>query len=253
MSRLTLRQWIFVAIVVAVAAACVRLGIWQLERLAERRASNATIRARLALDPVPLPSAIPDPQAWAYRHVTARGVFDAEREVLLSNRSLEGQPGVHLITPLWIEAIQAAVLVDRGWIPLDSSPREGRARFAVSDAVQVTGIIRLSQPEPSLRFLADPTRAPGGSPVETWRFLHIASMQGQFPYPVLPFYIEATAPTTTSGLPKPDLVIDLSDGPHLSYAIQWFAFATISLVGGAFWLRQALASRPMRSSKEGRP
>jgi cytochrome oxidase assembly protein ShyY1 len=55
--------------------------------------------------------------------------------------------------------------------------------------------------------------------------------------------LEATEPIGAQGLPKPQTEIDLSEGSHLSYAIQWFAFAAISFLGGIAWLARGFARR----------
>ncbi len=249
MRGLRARDGLFLALALIVAAACVRLGFWQLARLAERRASNALIGAQLALPPLTLTGAA-DPQAQPYRRVVVRGRFDPEREVLLSDRALNGVSGYHLLTPLWLEGSQTAVLVDRGWIPIDAGTREARARYAAVGTVEIKGILRASQPEPTWSILADPTRAPGAPPLESWRLVNIPRLQAQIPYPLLPFYIEETERADRPELTHPDPDIDLSDGPHLSYAIQWFAFAAIALFGGGLWLRRRLGRPPGGPSQE---
>src|SRR5439155_25549812 len=112
-------------VLVGVAILC-RLGIWQLDRLAQRRAQNARIDTRMAAPAMPLTSAAVDPDALDYRRVELRGVYDPTQEIVLRNRSLDGVPGVHLITPLRLSGSDKAVLVDRGWVPLTQSSPEAR-------------------------------------------------------------------------------------------------------------------------------
>ena len=71
------------------------------------------------------------PAEW--RSVEASGTYDTGAEVLIRNRSFDGAPGYHVVTPLVI-ADGTALLVNRGWIPLSpeggSGPRRARAATA---------------------------------------------------------------------------------------------------------------------------
>jgi surfeit locus 1 family protein len=224
--------------------ACIPLGFWQLDRLAERKARNEHVRERLSRPRSELPAQIQDPEGWAYRRVRATGEFDFEREILLRNRAWEGRPGVHLITPLLLQGAESAVLIDRGWIPQEERDRVAREAFEVEGPVAVRGIVRLTQPQPSWAFLADPTPSSAEQPLQAWRVVDIPNIARQLPYALLPIYVEATEPVPQGAdLPRPDPSVDLSEGPHLSYAIQWFAFASIALVGGATWWKRQLADK----------
>jgi len=236
MRRLRVAHWAFAGFALVVGALCIRLGVWQLERLEERRTRNAAIQTEIDrpvvnLNTEPIPS-----DGLTYRRIRASGTFDPAHEIVLSNRAYSGQAGVHLITPLRIDGADAAVLIDRGWIPASQASPAGRAAFAIGGTIEVTGIGRPSQQEPSIALLADPTRGPGSPPLDGWRFLDLPAIQTQVPNPLLPVILEASEPVGGMSPPKPQTEIDLSEGSHLSYAVQWFAFAAIALLGGAAWL-----------------
>lgn len=223
-----------------IAALCVRLGIWQLFRNEERRQANATIEARMSLPRLDLSAGDIQPDDLAYRRAIARGTFDYDHQVRLANRALNGQPGFHLITPLRLGETEVAVLVDRGWIPIEAPPQ----RFNVTGEIEVVGFFRPSQPEPSWSFLADPTVGPGGAPLESWRVVSVERIQEQIPYPLLPAFLQQTEPTVGGGpLPEPDIDLDLSPGPHIGYAFQWFAFAATALFGGGYWLKRRISEK----------
>jgi surfeit locus 1 family protein len=233
------RAAVFAGVVFLLGALCVRLGIWQLHRLGERRAHNALVEARLAEPAIELSGAIIDAESLLYRHVTARGRFDPAHEVVILNRTHEDEPGVHLVTPLRFADGGGAVLVDRGWIPAEDNTPAGRAAYASEDMVEVRGVVLPAEEEPFWTFLADRTPAPGEAPHPEWRVLNVAGIQAQVPYPLLPVYLELSeAPEGRQ--PLAEFQVDLSEGPHLSYAIQWFAFATTAFVGGGLWLRRRL-------------
>src|SRR2546428_1913669 len=104
-------------IVIAAAGACVRLGVWPLARLEHQRRLNAAMQQALALPPIAVTDPRRLPDSLLHRRVSVRGVFDERRQVLLVGRSHDGEPGVHVVTPLVSERDSVAVLVDRGWLP----------------------------------------------------------------------------------------------------------------------------------------
>ena len=113
---MTRRNILAALLAVVVAAVCVRLGIWQLQRLGERRARNAAVSARLAAPPVSLNQLPGDPTAARYRRVRLTGTLDFDHEIVLIGRSRQGAPGVHIVTPLRLDGSDRAVLVNRGWV-----------------------------------------------------------------------------------------------------------------------------------------
>jgi surfeit locus 1 family protein len=219
-------------LVILACGVMIRLGFWQLDRLAQRQAFNAEVRQKLDAPPLSLTGETPDnPETLKFRSATVRGNFDHAQEVALLGQSWQGRPGVHLITPLVIEGSQQAVLVDRGWIPMEASDPEAWSDFATTDPVEITGAIQLSQPRPN----APPWQEPE---VRIFR-VDIDRLQHQISYPLLPLFVVQAPEPGQTGLPyrsKPD--INLGNGPHLSYAIQWFAFTLILVIGYMGFVRQ---------------
>ncbi len=227
-------RWTTLLVILA-CGLMIRLGFWQLDRLAQRETLNAEIKQRVAAPSVVLnkTSAVNDLEGLKFRSARVRGVFDHSQEVALQGQPWQGQPGVHLITPLIIEGSDRAVLVDRGWIPAGAAAPEKWGHFATSGTVDITGMIQLSQPRPN----ASPWQKPE---LAIFR-LDIERLQHQVSPPLLPFFIvQAPEPGQTS-LPyrgKPDL--NLSNGPHLGYAIQWFAFTLMLAVGYVGFIRRQM-------------
>lgn len=218
------------AILVGAAVLC-GLGVWQLDRHYQRAALNAQLANGLAQPPVELEN-VTDLQALDYRPVTVRGVFDPEHEILLRNRSFNGSTGYHLITPLRLDnGGGVAVLVDRGWIPLTESSPEARATLAPPPGdVIIDGIAR--QPEIYLGGPQDPPLGPERPRLDAWFRVDVARIQEQMPYPLLPIFVEMQPiPGAPPALPQPIPPPELDPGPHLGYALQWFAFAVILVVG----------------------
>jgi len=237
------RDALLLVISIALGLVCIRLGFWQLDRLEQRRARNRLMEERLSLPPLALTGAAIEAEALEFRRVVARGIFDLGLQVALANRALDGVPGVHLLAPLILEGTTQAVLVDRGWIPIEDQAPAERAAYGPAGTVEVTGVARLSQAEPFWSFLRDPIPSPGSPPLDSWRVVNLEGLQGQMPVPLLPVYIQQTEAAGDGLQPRPDPEIDRSEGPHLSYAIQWFSFGAIAIVGGAAWMRQRRRQR----------
>ena len=238
MSNLLSRRWLPLNILVLVVAIGLgSLGVWQVRRLGERRALNAAIQAQLNLPVLELTDPISDPAALNYRHVRVHGVFDPSQEIVLRNQARQDEPGVHLLTPLRLANREQAILIDRGWIPYDAP----RSQYPIQGEATIEGIARSTQTRQGWLSPQDPAPTAEHPRVESWYRVDIARIQAQVPYPLLPFYVEQTAGFVEGAMPAADLKIDLSDGPHLSYAIQWFAFAAILLVGYAFLVQRRSA------------
>jgi surfeit locus 1 family protein len=240
--RMLSRKWLVATIlVIAAMAVLIRLGIWQLDRLQARRAFNARVTAQISQPLLELTSNSlnSDLSQMEYRSVSVSGVYDFSGEIALRNQYFDDQWGVHLITPLKISGSDRSVLVDRGWIPGDAYQTGNWSQFAEPGNVTLQGVIRLPQSKAELGSRTDPTPVPGTGPLKTWNFVNIARLGEQISEPLLPIYIQQAPDPAWTGLPKrtqPEL--DLSEGPHLSYAIQWFMFAAILGIGYPFFIRR---------------
>jgi surfeit locus 1 family protein len=236
------RRWILATfLVIAGAAVLARLGVWQLDRLAQRRIFNTRVQAQMAQPQLALTgdALSADLPGMEYRSVVVRGQYDFSRQVALRNQAWDNQAGVHLLTPLRIDGTDTYVLVERGWVPgLESTPADWR-QYDESGTVEVRGIIRRSQSKPDFGRRADPLPAPGSGPLNLWYFADVARVAAQLPYPLLPVYVQQAPDPAWTSLPYRSLPeLDLTEGPHMSYALQWFSFAILLLIGYPFYVRK---------------
>lgn len=251
-ARLLTPRWVLATLVVlAGVSGMVRLGFWQLERLEQRREFNRRVSEQLSAPPLDLTLELPPADqlyTMEYRTVTVTGRYLADQEVLLRNQVWEGQLGYHLLTPLQIEGENAAVIVDRGWIPYEAAEPSAREQYAVSEPVTVTGMLRRQQTES--RFgVADPTLTPGESRLDVWNRINIDRLQEQSTVSLLPVYVQQAPEPGDTTPPIPSLPeIELSEGSHFGYALQWFAFATVLAIGYPVFLYRKFNGGRVRGS-----
>ncbi len=227
--------------VFACVAAFIWAGFWQLRRLDERRTSNALVTARMTAEPVPLAQALAadptvrDPDAVAYRRVTVTGTYQADQQVLISNRTNGGSPGFWVVTPVR-QADGSEVVVNRGWIPLPygdgGSPDVYRPP---SGQVTVTGIVRPTQIVEGLE-VADPA----DGRLTTMIRVDLPRLAKQIPATLVPVYVDLAvqSPPQPEGVPAPVPAPPLDEGSHFSYACQWFLFATLTCIVYPLLLRR---------------
>lgn len=240
MYRFLLRpRWIaFHLLVVAAIALMVSLGFWQLRRLDERQTFNATVEARMDQPPVPLdellaatPAGDLDELEW--REVTVSGTW-LDEQLIWFNRSQDGAAGDNVLTALADDG-GLTVVVNRGFVPL------GDAVPAAPDGdVEIVGRIRRSQE----RQRGELTDSAVG-PVTEVRRVDLEQLAEQLPGEVAPVYVDLVAaePALTDADPRPVPVPDLSDGPHLSYAMQWFVFSVCVAIGWVLAVRHSVRGR----------
>ncbi len=243
------RRWWWTSLIVLVGIGlAIRLGFWQLDRHATRQEQINHTQSMLALpeldlDQHPLPL---DLETMEYRSVIATGVYDFEHQVALRNqvrsRMSGSDPGIALVTPLVLND-GTAILVERGWIPLDYSTPASWRQFDEPGTQVVKGILRQSMERGELgSALVDPTLSPGKTELDYWNFMNLVRMQEQLPYPILGVYIQQAQGDNLETLPYSLLEQpDLDPGANIGYALQWFFYAGLLLFGYPVWLKKQKA------------
>lgn len=223
------RAVLTLAIPFACAALFVRLGVWQLSRLHEKRAFNAVLSARLAAPAVEATSLPADTALGHYRRVFAGGALLYDREVVYAGRSHDGAPGVDLLTPMKIAGHDTVLMVNRGWAySADAASLDG-SRWKEADSETVAG------------YAETFTGKERGSTPHRVHVLDHAAIQAMVGLPVASYILVQTsdsaghADSALARLPVPAL----TEGPHESYAVQWFSFALVAVVGGVALSRRS--------------
>jgi surfeit locus 1 family protein len=226
----SVKRWILSILAISFAAVSVSLGFWQLRRLAERRAANTLLASRRFAAEVPLDSVPLDTAAAHFRRVRVSGVYDYPNEIVLTLRGRNGSPGVNLVTPIRRAGHDTAVLVNRGWIYSPDGVTADTRHWRERDSVDASGFVEVF-----------PTKGPFDKPSQarprSMRRLDRSALMKMLPYPIADYYVVLTDSARAGGPPRVEPA-SLDEGPHRNYAIQWFFFAAISIIGLVIFLRR---------------
>jgi surfeit locus 1 family protein len=254
-------RWIgFLIVGLILAILFTSLGFWQLSRLEQRRANNALLTSRLAEQPQPLLDLIKnyrtdvsifDASSIAYRPTTVTGHYDTTHEVLLrTTDNYQGQPGFYILTPLVLENNQA-VLVMRGWVPFELNTPPVKEATPPEENITVEGMVYLETKRPT-GFLSSLTPKDPPGKLSITAYTDTTRLAEQMPYDLLSLYVrlENQTPPQADTLPLKPEGLELSQGSHLGYAIQWFAFTAIGITGYILLIRRTAIEEERGRRKE---
>jgi surfeit locus 1 family protein len=206
------------------------LGSWQLERRVWKEGLIAQREAGMAAPAVPLPAAIGDPAALEYRHVWVEGRFRNDRELYVTSRFYRDQPGYQVVAPL-LMADGAAVLVNRGFVPLTARDPATRRAGQLDGPVRVEGVVRISG-HPGW---FTPANEPANNLWFTPDVGEMADAAGLDPAKVRPVFVEAGPAPNPGGLPVGGQTSIELPNDHLQYAITWYSLAAaLAVIYGLF-------------------
>ena len=230
-----MRAWAWLLLALAAAGATARLGVWQLDRAAQKEALQALMQARAAAPPLDADAfaryCCADPAALHYRPVRLRGTWLPQHNVWLENRQMKGRPGFYLVTPLRLEGRAEAVLVQRGWAPRDADDRVRLASVpSAAGPVEIDGVIA-PPPARLYEFAASASGVirqnldlPAFATETGLALLPVSVLQHDLPGGV--------ADGLLRDWPLP--AVDVQK--HYGYAFQWFALAAL-MTGLYVWFQ----------------
>ncbi len=237
-------RWIgFAVFVLLLAAVCTRLGFWQMHKLELRLDRNDIITAHFGDEPRTLMDALPAgnevDRSTEWTRVKAVGTYDLEHQLTVKFTTRDSAPGVDVVTPL-VLADGTAVLVDRGWIATDNNVAQPDVPEPPAGEVEIMGWLRQNN-------------GAGGNAVKPSegqiRAISSDALADFVPYELANGYINLQEQTPASATPlavepKPEL----GQGPHFFYALQWWFFALLAVVG-YFWFARAEAKERRNPSR----
>lgn len=201
---------------------CLIAAQWQYQRGVDRHARNAIIEKHIALAPTSLDSVKDSPLAAEWQTVTTQGVFDPTKQILLKNRYSEGFYGFEVLT-LFTTPNNEKFWVDRGWVKAGAAATIAPTITPPpTTPVSITGRLRLDSSLPRGSFFALPADGSG----------LISKLDAQSQLDTQDYYIDLLSGSESSLTPAvPAQLPELSDGPHMAYALQWLFFGGLVIYG----------------------
>lgn len=215
------------------------LGLWQLDRAAQKRNLHASIDERAALPAWSEADVLrmADPDAGLHRAVRLSGEWVPNATLFLDNRQMEGRPGFYVITPLRLAGSTQAVLVQRGWVPRDFEDRSRVPAVVTPEgAVGVEG--RLAPPPGKLYELG---KAGAGLIRQN---VDLEALTQEWGVPLLALSVVQTG-DADDGLRREWPVVAAGVQKHQGYAFQWFGLC--ALAGFLYVWFQFISPRRKRS------
>ncbi len=247
-ARFLLRpRWLLSHLLVSLlVVTMVSLGFWQLRRLDDKRDRNALIESRREQPAEPVDDLlVPGAEdgavdALRFRTVTATGTYDDDATVQVRNRTQNGAAGAWLVTPLRLDGGERVGVI-RGFVSFTPDGAVVDAPAPEGD-VTVTGLV------------VDPDQLDGTAPDDV-----VSLLAGDDVLPVLVRADESDPPEPNAGdaaAPDPEAILtvpppELVEGPHLGYAVQWFVFSAIAVIGYPLVLRRVIARRGKEVDDDG--
>ncbi len=226
------RWWPATILILLGMAGLAQLGFWQLDRLEWRRGMNAQTLARLNAPPVAVTGDTIWEADWHDRQAVARGILDYRSQVGIKNRFYKEEAGIHLLTPMRLENSDQILMVDRGWIPQAWVSGDWSQYDEGEGLVEVRGLLQDANPYPS--------GTDGSSPDRLYHREDLELLGRVLDMEVAPmFLLMQPVEGGALGWPRRQFKdLHLSEGNHLSYAIQWFLFSLILGVGYVLMVRK---------------
>jgi surfeit locus 1 family protein len=249
MTKNELVKWTLSSILVILGVfVLIRLGFWQLDRLDQRREFNDHYLTQISAKPIdlnlqPIPIGL---EEMEYREIFVSGYYDFDNEIYLQNQAYQNEPGYRVVTPLRIDNSESVVYIERGWISFTDYENMEEINKKYDQKRSIHGIIR--NPESNDKIIESGTISDNQQ--NLYLYVDINSLQTKIDYDLLPIYIQQNG-EDVDGKPIPQIAeIEISEGPHFGYAIQWFFFASLLGFGYPFFVRKQLNEKNRESGNE---
>lgn len=227
MSFLHSKRWLgYWALFIVFSVGCVLLGNWQFERRAQAQAEiqridqNYDAAARDLGDVVSDPTLF-DEDAYKWQPVFLQGTY-LQDSILVRNRPHLSQVGYEILSPLRLQD-GTLFIVNRGWLPL-SETGLADVEIPAPPSGQVEVVARLKAGEP---VISD--RAAVGNTIGT---INLPELQQRLDQPMFTGaygLLVSESPSAPHG--ELSLRPERDEGPHLSYALQWYVFIVVAAGG----------------------
>jgi cytochrome oxidase assembly protein ShyY1 len=217
-------QYAFLKTLVAVALVllCLWAAQWQYQRGVDRHARNVLIAEQSQLPPIEFQNLLGDIADYEWRKISLKGSFDDKNQILLRNRYHDGMYGFEQLTLFVFD--ERKIWVDRGWVKAGSDATvPPQLQPTNQGLISIDGRLRLDSSLPRGKFFAVAN--------DSERNL-VSQLDARKGIQTEKFYIDLISASDASM--NPDVPVDLpelSDGPHMAYALQWLFFAGLVIYG----------------------
>jgi surfeit locus 1 family protein len=202
----------------------VYLGLWQSGKAQRRAAELAQHSARARLGPIAIEAKPIDPLQLQDAPVTVRGQYEPQHQFFVDNRQENGQPGVHVVTPLKIEGGETRILVNRGWVGWTQGRQTLPVVATPQGVVQVSGVAAVPV---NKAFFLMPEHAEVQP--QLWSRLDVPRFAREHAYPVQAVVVLQSGADASDGLVRHWQAPEDRVAMHQSYAYQWFGMAAALL------------------------
>ena len=206
------------------------LGSWQVHRLIWKTELNEERLARHQAEAMMLPAAPGDAAEFTWRRVWLEGRFRHEGEMFLAARTFDRRVGYQVITP-FERAGGSAVLVNRGWVPLDNKEPETRKAGQVEGTMRLEGTV---VPSGKAGWFT-PDNEPENN---LWFWTDTDSLAASAGIPAQPFLVDAGPAPNPGGLPVGGQTKVELRSEHMQYIVIWYALAVSLAVIYAIYMRR---------------
>lgn len=201
----------------------IALGMWQLDRSEQKRAFLETQEQAAETEMLHLSAAIENnTEVLRYRNVEVAGHYDVAHQFLIDNQISDGKAGYFVLTPFILAGETKAVLVNRGWIPLNQNRSVLPDLQIAKTEATITGRIN-NFPSVGIKL------AGAEIPTEGWpsivQVVDSNVLAKKLGYSLFQFQIELAKELPDGYKREWHTSTIMQPEQHTAYAIQWFALA----------------------------
>lgn len=219
--------WLPTLVTLVLLALLVGLGLWQLDRARQKETMQSDFDSRAVDGALRLDGSERDPDVLRYRRARAAGSLDGARQFLLDNQVRNGIAGYHVLTPLRLDAGGAAVLVNRGWVPVGSARERLPEVTVAGEPGALEGMVTTPRGSPIL--LGESGYESSGWP-RVVQVVDYPAMEAALGYRLLPFTL-LLDPDTEGGYERDWQAFQgIPPERHRAYAFQWFSLALALMI-----------------------
>ncbi len=220
---------------IGILSVLVSLGFWQLDRAKEKSQLLELNKKRSSSQILVLTDRTRvDLNELRYREALLAGTYDGQHQFLLDNQIVNGRPGYFVMTPLILSKSAKAVLVNRGWVPLNKDRSQlPEIVLPIQTEINIKGRINSF---PSVGIKLDGAEIPNPGWPSVVQIINHEILSERLGYPLFGFQVELDADENYGFVRQWHRARYLTTEKYQAYAFLWFVL-DLTLCGLFFWLK----------------